>query len=147
MHDSWSMKTSGTWRHLAGAYSVLCAIFLSAILLLAMQGGTYAAEHGRATKPVAKGYELYSWQVADGSWRYSLLLGTNRSKTNDEVTAAAVVINDVSALKSRLAALATNEQVFWSLPDAAKFSFPDSRVVDVLRTYCSEMQIDLQVMQ
>jgi hypothetical protein len=101
----------------------------------------------RAAIPATKGYELYSWQVADGTWRYSLLPGTNRMKATDEVTAAAVVISDASALKRRLAALATNDQVFWHLPDAVKFSLPDPRVLEDLKAYCKELQIDLQVMQ
>jgi hypothetical protein len=31
-----------------------------------------------------KGYELYSWQQ-DGQWVFSLLVGTNREKTLDEI--------------------------------------------------------------
>jgi hypothetical protein len=120
-------------------------ICLSAILCLVTGAEAFAAENDRAAKPAAKGYELYSWRLADGTWRYSLLPGTNRMKATDEVTAAAVVISDASALKRRLATLATNEQVFWHLPDAEKFSLPDPRVVEDLKTYCRVVQIDLQV--
>lgn len=122
-------------------------ICLSAILCLVTHAEAFAAENDRSAKPATKGYELYSWRVADGTWRYSLLPGTNRMKATDEITAAAVVISDASALKRRLAALATNEQVFWHLPDAVKFSLPDPRVVEDLKTYCRVIQIDLQVMQ
>lgn len=125
-------------------------IFLSAILCLLTRAEAFAAENDRAARPAAKGYELYSWRVADGTWRYlrySLLPGTNRMKANNEVTAAAVVISDANALKRRLAALAANEQVFWHLPGAVRFSLPDPRVVDDLMTYCRMVQIDLQVMQ
>jgi hypothetical protein len=122
-------------------------ICLSAILCLVTHAEMFAAGNDRAAIPATKGYELYSWQVADGTWRYSLLPGTNRMKATDEVTAAAVVISDASALKKRLAALATNEQVFWHLPDAVKFTLPDPRVVEDLKTHCKALKIDLQVMQ
>jgi hypothetical protein len=121
-------------------------ICLSAILCLVTRADAFAAENDRAAQPATKGYELYSWQVADGTWRYSLLPGTNRMKSNDEVTVAAVVISDAGALKRWLAELATNEQVFWHRPDAVKFSLPDPRVVEELKTYCRVLQIDLQVM-
>ena len=120
---------------------------LSAILILVAQVEACAVEQHRATTLAAKGYELYSWQVADGAWRYSLLPGTNRSKASSEITAAAVSINDMSELKRRLAALAANEQVFWHLPTAAEFSFPAAVVVEDLKTYCSEVQINLQVLE
>jgi hypothetical protein len=124
--------------------AILC---LSVLLALAAQGTAGAAEPHRASRTAFKGYELYSWQVADGAWRYSLLAGTNRAKTNGEVTSAAVTMNDVSELKSRLAALAVNEQVFWFLPDAAGFAFPDARVVEDLKVHCDLVRVNLQVLQ
>jgi len=41
---------------------------------------------GVLSQPAMKGMELYSWQMVDGSWNYSLLTGTNRQKTVAEVT-------------------------------------------------------------
>ena len=46
-----------------------------------------------------KGYELYSWQEG-GQWKFSVLIGTNRKKTLDEIKSADVVLSGVDALTS-----------------------------------------------
>ena len=40
-----------------------------------------------------KGYELYSWKVGT-DWNYTLITGTNRPKTFEEVSAATGVVDD-----------------------------------------------------
>jgi hypothetical protein len=59
-----------------------------------------------------KGYELYSWKIK-GHWYYSLLPGTNRSKTYEEITAPERVKRGESDLKSELQKLPKGEEVFW----------------------------------
>ena len=59
-----------------------------------------------------QGYELYSWKVK-GHWRYSLLPGTKRSRSYEEITAPGVVRRDADALKTELRKLPKGEQVFW----------------------------------
>src|SRR5215813_1805201 len=67
-----------------------------------------SAQTGQSTK----GYELYSWKIK-GHWYYSLLPGTNRSKTYEEITAPGVVKKDASGLKAELQKLPKGEEVFW----------------------------------
>ena len=59
-----------------------------------------------------KGYELYSWKIK-GHWYYSLLPGTNRPRTYEEVTAPGLVRKDASGLKAELEKLPKGEEVFW----------------------------------
>ncbi len=59
-----------------------------------------------------KGYELYSWKIK-GHWYYSLLPGTNRPKTYDEITATSVVRRGAAGLKAGLQKLPKGEEVFW----------------------------------
>jgi len=63
-------------------------------------------------KSSMKGYELYSWKIK-GHWYYSLLPGTNRSKTYEEITASGIVKKDASGLKAELQKLPKGEEVFW----------------------------------
>lgn len=68
-----------------------------------------------------KGYELYSWQ--DGSTRvYTLVTGTNRAKSFDEITATEntddgdylkITVTNLEDLKKLLARLPVGEEVFW----------------------------------
>ena len=64
------------------------------------------------TSASMKGYELYSWKIK-GHWYYSLLPGTNRIKTYEEITASDVVKRDAAGLKSELQKLPKGEEVFW----------------------------------
>jgi hypothetical protein len=70
-----------------------------------------------------KGYELYSWQE-DGQWHFTLITGTNRNKTMQEIISGksevmedgwvnlkAVGVNEIKNLLSRVLA---GEWVSWS---------------------------------
>lgn len=59
-----------------------------------------------------KGYELYSWKIKS-HWYYSLLPGTNRLKSNEEITAPSVVRRDAAGLRSALQKLPRGEEVLW----------------------------------
>jgi hypothetical protein len=48
-----------------------------------------------------KGYELFSWKE-NGHWHYSLLPGTNREKTYEEITSKATVIVGTSNFEAEL---------------------------------------------
>jgi hypothetical protein len=117
---------------------------LFTIVMVASAGlSGLAAEPGRATRPAFKGYELYSWKLADGAWSYALLPGTNRLKARREIVAAKI---DLAAVKDRLSAFARNEQVFW-VAGSEGSSLPDAAAVADLQGYCAKLQIDLHVPQ
>ncbi len=62
---------------------------------------TSLTAHAQTPQTSMKGYELYSWKIK-GHWYYSLLPGTNRLKTSDEITATSAVRRDAAVLKSEL---------------------------------------------
>ena len=68
--------------------------------------------HGQTPQTSMKGYELYSWKIK-GHWYYSLLPGTNRLKTYEEIAAPSVVRRDAAGLKAELQKLPKGEEVFW----------------------------------
>jgi hypothetical protein len=67
-----------------------------------------------------KGWELYSWQD-EGEWQFRLILGTNRTKTPEEILGDETTIDDltsiritgVDALLSVLSKLPEGEEVIW----------------------------------
>jgi hypothetical protein len=83
-----------------------------------------------------KGYELYSWQ-SDGNWFFSLLIGTNRMKTIEEITDPVVQLEGVDSLKEQLAKLPSREFVSWfafqSEPGAA---YPPAKIVEEIQKVC-----------
>jgi len=102
-------------------------------LLFTILLGLLLSGCGTAVQPTAtqlaesmKGYELYSWQ--DGSqWKFSLLVGTNREKTLDEVKSTDTVLIGVDALKSALENVPSGQYITWSSKDT--LSFPPDDII------------------
>ena len=69
-----------------------------------------------------KGYELYSW-LESGQWHFTLISGTNRTKTMEEITSGEDYISEtgwvkihvvgVDAIKDVLSLVPQNESVCW----------------------------------
>ena len=66
------------------------ALVLLLMTLVAVLGGCQSSGvESPATRPARsmKGFELYSWQ-AEGEWHFALVVGTNRSKTHEEIASS-----------------------------------------------------------
>ena len=93
-----------------------------------------------------KGYELYSWQVGD-EWYFSLLEGTNRVKTLQEVTADTVAVKGIESIERRLEQLSRGEQVFWTFRDIPNVSLPPGGTVNQIMDFCAKTGIDIVVVE
>ena len=89
-----------------------------------------------------KGYELYSWQM-QGAWYFSLVVGTNRLKTFEEVSSPEVRMQGIEALKRKLHTLAGGEQVFWLGQRVPGMARPPDEMVDAINAYCVDRDIQL----
>jgi hypothetical protein len=118
--------------------------FLFAVLLGVFLSGCGTASHPSATPSgeSMKGYELYSWQDG-GQWKFSLLVGTNREKTLEEIKSAEVVLSSVDALKSKLEEIPAGQYVTWSLRDTLSFP-PDDMIKQVEQT-CQDEGLILSI--
>jgi hypothetical protein len=104
-----------------------------------------------------KGYELYSWQ-ADDEWHFTLITGTNRMKTpeeittgEDEVTADGWVkirVQVTDAIQEVLSRLPAGEEVFWAgtgwMP-GDDFTLPPQDTVQAIQEYCKSLKLVLYV--
>jgi len=75
-----------------------------------------------------KGFEIYSWQEND-AWRFSLLIGTNRIKGKDEVTAEVTRLSGLRTLKEALGRLEKGQSVFWPHQRAPGLELPPRAVL------------------
>ena len=125
------------------------AIFFVLLLVFSTPFSTFAQDNSHAAVPMFKGMELYSWRDdATGTWRYSLLNGTNRNKALTEIKDAKVAVPNVETLKERLANLAEGEQVFWFIsPSVAELSFPPEEVVGDLMKFAVEHNVSIEMNQ
>jgi len=62
-----------------------------------------------------KGYELYSWPV-DGKWHFTLITGTNRNKTVEEITSGEDYISEVGWVKISVVGVEAIEGVLGKVP-------------------------------
>lgn len=105
-----------------------------------------------------KGWELYSWKPAVSTkvnarfkqrssfWHFSLLVGTNREKSLEEILDPKQQIVGVAALKTRLGQLAAGEFVGWSghqfTQPKGKLSFPPLKVVQEIETFAKKRKLN-----
>jgi hypothetical protein len=111
-----------------------------------------------------KGYELYSWSV-EGKWYYTLMTGTNRSKSYAEITSdestftpdgwAKFTVQGADAIKVVLGRLPPGEEILWIGEESAEqirggagnLAFPGQTVIDDIERYCRRLGLDLQVVR
>lgn len=118
-------------------------------LLFAVLLGSLLSGCGTATQPTdtpfaesMKGYELYSWQEG-GQWKFSLLIGTNREKTLDEIKSADVVLSGVDALTSTLEKIPTGQYITWSSKET--LSFPPEDIRSQVEQVCKDKGLILNI--
>ena len=109
-----------------------------------------------------KGYELYSWSE-DGQWHFTLITGTNRNKTLEEITSGEDFISEtgwvrvqvigVNAIRAVLSKLHQGEEIVWlarprseqTPPGDIDFMFPPERIIDSVKEHAEQSGLDLLV--
>jgi hypothetical protein len=89
-----------------------------------------------------KGYELYSWQDG-GQWRFSLLIGTNREKTVEEIKSAGVLLAGVDELEAVLAQIPSGQYITWSAKET--LSFPPENIIEQVKQTCDDQGLILNI--
>ena len=95
---------------------------LLVVLLIPVLSGCNTASQTMLPRSM-KGYELYSWQE-EGQWHFTLITGTNRNKTLEEVTTGEnkegddgwvnIHVTGVEEIKAVLNRVPAKEWVSWS---------------------------------
>ena len=89
-----------------------------------------------------KGYELYSWQDS-GQWKFSLLVGTNREKSLDEIKSADTVLSGVDELTSALERIPAGQYITWSSKET--LSLPSGDILKQVEQTCKEKGLILNI--
>ena len=109
-----------------------------------------------------KGYELYSW-LEDGEWHFTLITGTNRNKTLEEIISkenyisetgwVKVQVTGVDAINDVLNRLPQDESVFWcegmrlgQTPEANNYmQLPPDEITVEIKEHAEQCGLDLVV--
>jgi hypothetical protein len=124
---------------------------IAGLILLLIAGAAQAQDRQSAMK----GYELYSWKVK-GTWYYSLLEGTNRSKTYEEIMLKKNLRIGDTALKSELKKIPKGQEIFWmsdAPPNIEKpksgqwidLKMPSRKRIKSIKAYCNKLGVKLKL--
>ena len=106
-----------------------------------------------------KGWELYSWP-AGNDWHCSIMVGTNRTKTYDEVTSTGtsavhlITVNGVDKLILVLAKFPQDEYITWIGKGWLESSWganygnlqlPPQNIIDCITQFCTQKKLNIQV--
>lgn len=99
-----------------------------------------------------KGWDLYSWQIGNERY-YSLLYGTNRDKTVEEVqfitnsTAQIAKVNSIIDLKNILLKITPAENIYWHAcySGSENISMPIDSIITDLKIFCIARKLNLQI--
>ena len=116
-------------------------------LIFTILVGSWLSSCGVASQPTAtqfpesmKGYELYSWQ--DGNqWNFSLLVGTNREKTLEEIKSAETALRGLEALTAALEQMPAGQYITWSSKET--LSFPPDDIIKQIEKICTDQGLIL----
>ena len=109
-----------------------------------------------------KGYELYSWPE-DSQWHFTLITGTNRNKTLEEIISNANIISEdgwvqihvvgVEAIETVLNRLPQNEYIFWlarlreeqTPQGGVNITLPPGPTIDTIKEHAVRSGLDFQI--
>ena len=109
-----------------------------------------------------KGYELYSW-LEDSEWHFTLITGTNRNKTLEEIISNEDVISEagwvqihvvgVDAIKAALSKLPQGEEILWlarpraeqTPPVNINFMLPPEPTIDNIKEHAGQCGLNLRI--
>lgn len=100
-----------------------------------------------------KGWELYSWPDKK-NWNYSLLEGTNRVKSLEEITDNPLVICGTDSLKMVLDKFPENESITWFgkgwfekcwQNNYGNLTLADTQTINTIKNYCVQKNLQLSV--
>jgi len=135
-------------------------IVVSIVLVLGVLVSSIGATSIEKLPHSMKGYELYSWSE-DSQWHFTLITGTNRLKTIEEITSEGDIISETGwvkiqavgadAIKDVLSRLPEGESVFWcdelhiEQSTETDLQLPPEQIADAIEEHANQCGLDFAV--
>ena len=91
-----------------------------------------------------KGYELYSWKE-DGQWYFSVLIGTNREKTLQEIQAPEARLKGLEELQPLLESIPAGRYLTWL--SRQSLAFPPEETQKHVQEICQKQGLELGIIK
>jgi hypothetical protein len=118
---------------------VLCAILFALLAVACQPANPLVPEPGVESM---KGFELYSWEK-DDQWRFSILIGTNREKTLEEIQSPDATLQGIEELKTALESIPTGQFITWLERD--QLTFPPEDLIQQVVEICKKQGLELSI--
>ncbi len=138
----------------------IISIIIGIVLVLGILVSSICATSIEKLPHSLKGYELYSWEE-EGQWHFTLVTGTNRLKTIEELTSEGDFISETGwvkiqvvgadAIKDVLSRLLEGESVFWcdelhiGQSTDTYLRLPPGQIADAIEGYAEQRGLDFVV--
>ena len=123
----------------------LCIILCIALLAAFATACRPANPQVPKPEPVSmKGYELISWEE-DEQWYFSILIGTNREKTLEEIQSPDATLKGIEELKAVLESIPAGEVVIWISGDG--LAFPPDAIIRQVEKVCRDHGLEFNLVR
>ena len=110
-------------------------LFLIALGWLLSSCGTAPQSTATQLAESMKGYELYSWQEGE-RWVFSLLVGTYRVQTLEEIKSTETLLPGVEPSITRLDQVPSGQYVTWTARET--LAFPPDDIIRQVEQICED---------
>jgi len=102
-----------------------------------------------------KGWELYSWPVST-KWKYSLMMGTNATKTYSQIINNYISVIGEDSLKVLLSKLPSDEEIMWlgqvwlqncGLSSPGELKLPPRAIQIEIKEFCDNHNLRLTIVE
>ncbi len=154
----WKEQTGKLTCHIS--VKAITLIVISIVLVLGVLVSSICATSIEKLPRAFKGYELYSWEE-EGQWHFTLITGTNRIKTIEEITSEGdsvsvtgwvkIQVVGADAIKDVLSRLPEGESVFWcdelhiGQSTETDLQLPPEQITDAIEKYAKQCGLDFVV--
>ena len=120
---------------------ILCIALLVAFVTSCQPANPLVPQRDTASM---KGYELYSWGE-DGQWFFSILIGTNREKTLEEIQSPDATLKGMEELQHVLESIPAGEFVTWISEE--NLAFPPDAIIQKVEQSCRDLGLELNLVR
>ncbi|MFH2102642.1 MAG: hypothetical protein ABIJ39_04720 [Chloroflexota bacterium] len=120
---------------------VLCAALLAVFIAACQPVNPLIPDSNTSSM---KGYELYSWEE-NGQWYFSVLVGTNREKTLDEIQSSEAILRGIEELLPVLESLPAGQFVIWKAGES--LAFPPEEIIQQVERVCTALGLELDLVR
>jgi hypothetical protein len=142
------------------ALKLIFYLFLLFTITFVLVGCDGTTQTGQLPDPLShstKGYELYSQQARDGTWRHTLITGAEELTAEEDTLTedgwVKLTVDGVEALLDLLGRLPAGEQIFWhggaaqvpAATETGQFRLPGEAVLSAVEGRCRDLDLQLIV--